>query len=246
MAYINGKQDFAISLVECDQSGAEVWNSILANGKRTDFTSAFSNTKYTEETFKPHLDIKPTNAMQMFYKSSTVGKQLKMEEVEKQNGMVFDFSNCTAFSHAFADCLFDELNVVDISKATISGATSYAFYGGYNANTKIKKINRLIFSKDTVLENTTFGLTDFEEIGFEGVIGKSINISSSERLSKASIVSLISTLSATTSGLTLTLSQAAVDRITEEEGSVVWWYALAGDGTEEGAGIRPNWTITLV
>ena len=84
-----------------------------------------------------------------------------------------------------------------------------------------------------------------------GTIGQNgFNVQWSTKLNKASIESIINALSATTSGLTITLSQTAIDTAFETvkgaaDGSTsAEWIALAGDENTEG--IRPNWNISLV
>lgn len=219
-----------------DQSGTAIWDAILDNGERTDFICAFANTSFTKETFKPSHDIKPTTADRMFYFSAKSKEKLfKMSDVEKECEMVFDFSNCTNFSSAFDSCFFSELNVIDVSKAT---NTNYAFYGG-RSPASVQKINRLICSEQTNFSSLTFGYNDsLVDIGFEGTIAKNINLQWGRKLSKESILSLINALSATTSGLTVTLSKAAVDKIHADLNVTTWFPALAET--------RPNWTITLV
>lgn len=73
-----------------------------------------------------------------------------------------------------------------------------------------------------------------QNITFEGEIFKNINFQYSPLLSRASIENIVSCLSATSTGTTLTLSQTAVDNaFTTDE-----WNALIADKT--------NWTISLV
>jgi exopolysaccharide biosynthesis predicted pyruvyltransferase EpsI len=90
----------------------------------------------------------------------------------------------------------------------------------------------------TVRESNTFSswfnsCEKLQNVTFMGTIGNSINLQWSP-LSKASIESIVGCLSTTTSGLSVTLAQTAVDAtFTDEE-----WATLANT--------RPNWTINLV
>ena len=92
--------------------------------------------------------------------------------------------------------------------------------------------------------SSTFSKCDeLENIVIEGVIGKNgFNVSACTKLSGASIVSIIEALSDTTSGLTVTLSQTAVDNmafpIVGNKGTYNSWTDLEQS--------RTNWTISLV
>lgn len=92
-----------------------------------------------------------------------------------------------------------------------------------------------VFDYDTNLKNLTI----------EGTIGQNgLNFQWSTQLSKDSIVSVITSLSTTTSGLSVTLSKTAVNNAFETstgtaDGSTsAEWLALIGT--------RSNWTISLV
>lgn len=87
-------------------------------------------------------------------------------------------------------------------------------------------------------------MTSLREIRFQGVIGLTLDLSEAPVLSAASIQSAISCLSDSSSGLTLTLSAAAVNTAFETA-------AGAGDGSQSAAwaaliATKANWTISLV
>lgn len=88
------------------------------------------------------------------------------------------------------------------------------------------------------------GMTALREIRFQGVIGLSLDLSEAPMLSAASMENVISCLSGSASGLTLTLSESAVNAAFETaEG--------AGDGSQSAAwaaliATKSNWTISLV
>lgn len=179
---------------EVYQKGEEVmldamWEAIQGGGKRTNYSSNFFDyTKYTKRTFKPKYDICPTGANTYDWTQNNmpgadksllrIEGQVNMKELEEEQGMKFDFSQCTNFTRAFCQGLFDELNVIDVSNAT---SLIYTFYGGYlnvaYDDLKIKRIEHLICSEITTFDTGTFGYADaLYYIGFEGVIGKSINL----------------------------------------------------------------------
>jgi hypothetical protein len=72
---------------------------------------------------------------------------------------------------------------------------------------------------------------------FEGTIGCDFNMSIAPILSKASITNIIEHLSTTTSGLSVTLSKAAVETAFGSTTSAEWTSLIA---------TKSNWTISLV
>lgn len=223
----------------------DMWEALQGGGTRASYpASFFDGADFTKKTFKPKYDIRPTGTnTNQWVLNCPVHKdllftegQVNMKELEQERGIVFDFSACTNFTQTFCGGLFSELNVIDISNAT---ATALAFYGGYlnSANLKplqIKRIEKLICSETTPFASNTFGYArNLEYIGFEGVVGKSIDLHYSP-LSKASIESLVSCLSTNATGQTLTLNKIAKETaFTEEE-----WQTLIAT--------KSNWTISLI
>lgn len=124
--------------------------------------------------------------------------------------------------------------------------------GFMNNATAMKTIREIVFNSSTTFNNTSFqNCSKLETMNVSGTIGQNgLNLQWSPLLNKASIKSIINALSTTTEGLTVTLSQTAVDNAFETvegaaDGSTsAEWITLAGDENTEG--IRPNWTISLV
>ena len=100
---------------------------------------------------------------------------------------------------------------------------------------KLVTIRKLTVHKDVALTTAFNGCYALKNITIDGTIGKgSVSFEHSHSLSKESIESVINALSTTTSGLSVTFSQQAVNRaFTDEE-----WATLANT--------RSNWTINLV
>ncbi len=172
-------QDFPDKISEVYEAGqkkeqALYWDAVTLNGNRTDYSYAFTGTRHTKESMKPTHDIRPTNANSMFYFCKNNGQNtFSMTEVEKECGIVFDFSNCTNFNQAFNASCFNEINVLDVSKAT---NTYQAIYNG-SSSSKLHRINRMIFSEDTVIQWGLFGhCSELTYVGFEGVIAQSIDL----------------------------------------------------------------------
>lgn len=182
----------------------DMWEALQGGGTRTSYpASFFDGADFTKKTFKPKYDIRPTGTnTNQWGKNCPLHKdllltegQVNMKELEQERGIVFDFSACTNFTQAFCGGLFSELNVIDISNAT---TTALAFYGGYLSGSfeplLLKRIEKLICSETTPFATNTFGYAEhLEYIGFEGVVGNSINLAYSP-LTVESIKSLFACL----------------------------------------------------
>lgn len=167
------------------QNGSEpIWDAIQGGGSRVDYENAFVTINFSPETFKPLHSFKPTKAAAMFRNCPSNATfamengQVDMKALEESQGITFDFSEVTNFTQTFTGALFSALNVIDISKAT---TLAYAFYGGYVSNgaVRLKRIERLICSETSAFVSNTFNLQSrLEYIGFEGVIAKSLTLTS--------------------------------------------------------------------
>lgn len=180
------------------------WDAIQNYGNRTYYDSAFYNAQWTKETFKPRYSIKPTSLASCFMALNNAPptlEQIDFVELAEEQGIEFDFSNCTNLHMAFATGGISRLGTIDMAKVTTVNMT---FYGAYNQNQGLKCIERLICYPTNVF-NTTFGYCRFlEHIGFEGEIAANgLNLQWSTKLSHDSLVSIINCLqdkSADTSG----------------------------------------------
>jgi hypothetical protein len=205
----------------------EFWDVYQDNGNRTHYNTAFAGYGWTDETFKPKYDIKPTDANRLFSHTAITDLKAALEKA----GVVFDLSKATSAIYLFEYCSLT--HIPEINTTSLSDL-QYFIYSAIDLVT----VDKVILKNDG---SQTFGAQSFgsllnlEEIRFEGVIGKNgFNMKGSTKLSKASITSIINALSTTTSGLTVTLSKAAVNTaFTTEE-----WNALIATKT--------NWTISLV
>ena len=121
---------------------------------------------------------------------------------------------------------------IDISQATNA---QYLF----SSNPNLKTIRKLIISESTPLANTMFSLcTALENLTIEGTIGQNgLDLKDSTKLSKASIENVISVLSTTTSGLSVTFSEVAIVSAFGSTDSAEWT-ALKNT--------RPTWTISTI
>ncbi len=242
--YEAGKKDFEDSLV----------NYITNNGSRTYYSQAFRTAAFYKDNL---IDFKgrctPTDPSYMFYnmKGTHVPLGVDLSNINTDSADILN--------NLFAYCA----ELLEIPDLNIPTPKKYSATYGY-----CYKLHT-IHGKIRTDENTVFSASAFREdhalqnMEIEGIIGQNnFNVQWSKKLSGASIVSIIEALSTTTSGLTVTLSQTAVDNMvfpitstrTDAEGNEYTttynsWIDLAGDGIEGSPnekGIRPNWTISLI
>lgn len=216
----------------------EFWDDYQDNGNRGNYEYAFAGLGWNDENFKPKYDIVPVEATHIFTNTAITD----IIGCLNKAGVVFDFSKCISTAYIMQGSQYaTNFPTVDLRKRT------HCNYGFFNCP-KLHTIEKVILKDDG-----SQGFTDYSfgqnpelvEIRFEGVIGKNgLNLQWSTKLSRQSIASIISCLSSTKTGLSITLSLAAVNKAYERsEGandgssSAEWSLALAA---------APNWTINLV
>lgn len=228
----------------------QMWDLIQAKGKRTArCTSLFAYGAWDDDTFKPKYAIKPTYADYMFaYIGYSVSnpKRLDLKGCLERAGVVLDTSECTKMD-MFA---YTALNITRLPAISFESCTGInACFHGCSRLTHIDKIILKADGTNTIPKDTSSrpfrGCTALTHMIVEGVIGcEYFDVSPAKDLDKESITSIISALSTTTSGLTVTLSEAAVNKAFEtNEGandgvSTVEWLELVE--------WKPNWTVSLV
>jgi hypothetical protein len=230
---------------------SELWNNIQQFGARTDYQN-FGQVIWTKKNFKPTYDFRPANAYLLFSNGSAKYREQRkkdgmiiMKDLEQEQGITFDFSNCTQFHDAFQNSPFIELNVIDLSRATYTGSAFYGGASGGEFSQMLRKIERLICSNTTPFISSTFGYaSQFTYIGFEGVIAQNgLDLHWSTILNKESHIKLVNTLSSTTSGLSVTVSKTAVNKAFETSTG-----ANDGSTSQEWLNLiatKNNWTISL-
>lgn len=208
-----------------------IWDGIQLGGERVDYSNAFRK-YWNVDNFKPKYNIAPTSGVMMFdrFGGEAISNRepIDLAKIIEESGIKFDTSQITNFAN-----FFYYANVVRVPEISVVGSEN-KLTGIFALCRRLAKIDKLILKEDgsDVFNNTfqgTFALTD---IVIEGVIGTSIDLSSSP-LNKASMESIISALSDTTTGQTVSFNKTAVDTAyTTDE-----WNALVAS--------KSNWTITL-
>ena len=238
-----------VTNVGYDQAIDDMWDYIQCFGTRTSYGDFSRNMIFTKKNLKPKYNVVVTSAYNMFFGMPAIAdsKQIEeglivMKELEEEQGIVFDFSQCTNFDNAFRQCPFSELNVIDVSKPS---TLNYTFY--YSQNEKLprfRRIERLIIGENTKFSSTFGYSSNIEHIGFEGLIAQNgLDLNWSTKLDKESHIKLINALSSSTSGLSVTLSKTAVNKAFETSSG-------ANDGPTSSEWLnliatKSNWTISL-
>lgn len=225
--------DYAEKVAEVYEAGKKAeydafWDSYQKNGKRTHYAFAFSGQGWNQSNFKPKYDLVVVgDGRYMFAYGALVG--LDLTEHLESIGITLDTSQCTNFNNMFNYGSPKRVPTLDTTSANTLQQISY--------QSSVVTFDKIILRNDgsQTFNNPFVATSGIVNLNLEGVIGQNgFNIKDCKKLSKASIESIINALSTTTSGLTVTLSQEAVNNaFTAEE-----WAALIAT--------RTNWTISLV
>lgn len=206
------------------EENSRFWDIYQNYGQRTVYNSAFCNTAFTR--IDPKYNVVATAADSMM----TGLKDLTYVNWEK-----FNLSNVSSLYQAFSFC--ENLESVDTDLAVTSGGATLC--NSVFREAKALKCIKKITSYPTAVWKQSFeNCKALTHVIFDGTIGQNgLNLQWSTGLDKESITSVIHALSTTTSGLSVTLSRAAVEQAfgsTEAEE----WVNLIADYS--------NWTISLM
>ena len=160
---------------------------------RTNYAYAFSGTGWNNDTFTPTENVTVVNATMMFYLSKISGS---LQEI--LGDKTIDFSGCAGASSIFTTSQFAALPALNFQKAT-------TLDGIFRGCTDLMTVALFSVNKNTVLTQAFVNCTALENITFGGTIAKSMDIHWSTKLSVASIKSLLSVLTETVTGVTITL-----------------------------------------
>ena len=207
------------------------WDEFQGNGTRTSYDEGFAGVGWTSKTFKPKYSIVPNTAY-MIFRDNQAGIDL-VDYCEK-NGITVDFSQVTNVRYAFYNAAFTHLGVLDFSKIVHTGELTGIFNWCGAKTVDLLKLSATQGSYSSTF--TSWGA--LENITIEGSIScNGASFAQSTKLTKASITSIVNSLSATTSGFTITLSKTAVTTAFGSTESAEWNALIAP---------KSNWTISLV
>jgi hypothetical protein len=72
------------------------WDAYQQNGERVHYTGAFAGFGWTDETFKPKYDIRPTSILDNLFGSTAV---TDVKGILEKQGVVLDLSNITSITY---------------------------------------------------------------------------------------------------------------------------------------------------
>ena len=206
------------------------WNVYQDNGNRTIYSNAFSGYGWTDETFKPKYDIKPTAAVSMFQTTQITN----LKKILDDCGVRLDFSNCSSFNYVFQQSKITHIGIIDVSKASSINYFMPEAKFIYIEKLKLKDDGSQTFTSLYSFSNCK----DLEHIIFEGVIGKAnFDLHWSTKLDADSLKSIIDCLSPATTGLTVTLPATAQANYDAFYGEGAWATIT---------GTKSNWTIAYL
>jgi hypothetical protein len=206
-------------------TATEFWDGVTNGGERTGYSRAFSY--WGCAYLRPTRKIIPTTADSGM---NTFAQNSKLKKVE---AAYFDFSqkprgtgNQSGYYYTFYKCVALE-EIEDIGMQA-----DYCYYNSFRDCVALHTIAKIRCDENTIFTEAFTSSNKLENVTFEGVIGQNLSIAS-PKLSKDSITNIVSCLSDTASGKTLSLSKTAVNNaFTDAE-----WTALADT--------KKNWTISL-
>lgn len=211
------------------------WDSLQNYGNRTTYPYGFHS--WGDGAFFPKYDIKLVGWAASTFSETTI---INFKQRLIDCGVTLDVSKATSIGGLFANSKVNTaLPIIDTTSATDLAT----LFSGNNALIEIEKL--VLKSDGSQSFNNTFNhCYELVHLTVEGVIGKNgFNLQYPTKLSKESVTSVINALSTTTSGLTVTLSLAAVNKAFETS-------ACANNGSTSAEwtnliATKPNWTISL-
>ena len=221
------------------QAYDDYWTAYHTNTEMTNGRHRFYGWEINEKTFRPQKDFTVTDCYRMF--TNTSGDYDLVELCEKRG--VKMVLKAGTINNSMA--MFNGAAVVRIGEVDISVGTGNYWQATFLSCTKLKTIEKLVLSENVYPLSMFVSCFKLQNLTIEGTIGQNgFNVQWSTLLSKESIISIITALSDTTSGLTVTLSKTAVNNAFETTSG-----AADGSSSEEWASLiatKSNWTISLV
>ena len=212
------------------------WDSIQDYGNRTDYQYFFAGASWNDITFKPKYDIilrGSTPTYSVFIKS----KITNLKKILEDCGVVLSTVGIT-----YNTSLFNESSITDLPEMNLSNANNLSTFNGAMS---LKSVDKFIVGDMEHTYNNTFNsCKSLVHCPIEGVIRNTgLNMKDCVLLNKESIISVVNCLSATTSGLAVTISLQAVNKAFETNEN-----ANDGSNSNEWQNLintKQNWTINL-
>lgn len=211
----------------------EFWDSVKDD---TNWGYRFCGSNWNTTTFKPNFDLNLKGNCNFCFANNII--KVDLVEWLSELGITMSTTEMTQCSKLFYYAKFTRLGVIDLSKV-VSANETFAYME------HLHTIDKVIILASFSFSDTFASTPNLVNLTIEGTIGQAgLNLRWSPKLSKASIASIINSLSSTTSGLSVTLSKTAVNTAFETasglaDGSVSdEWLNLIAQ--------KNNWTVSLV
>lgn len=220
----------------------EFWDSYQENGAKKRYEYSFAGTGWDDNTFKPKYDL----ILGLGYSGTSMFQLTGITDLSaalKKQGVKLDTTLCGWFGSMFMGSqLITKIPEINCTHAMdYDGGLQMTFYNA----TALQTIEKLIVFEDTTYHTTFTYCNSLENLNIEGVIGQNgFDVGWSKKLSKASIISIITHLSDSASGKSITISKTAVNNGFETSAG-----AADGSTSEEWVTLitaKSNWTINLI
>lgn len=187
-----------------DEEHEEFWENAL---KGTGWQNRFSGVCWNDKTFRPTKDIKPTGFADGCFAMCNI---TDMVAILEECGVTLDTSGVTGRADSFFNYCYYLKTVpyLDFSNVTASQGLNYLFTYDYDLET-VEGL-RLRDDGTLTLSNAFYQCESLKNIVIEGVIGQSFGMSTCTKLSKDSIISIMTHLSDTATGMKSTFSAQAI------------------------------------
>lgn len=213
------------------------WDLYQTKGVPGMHHGAFAGSRWNDDTFYPKYDI------HMRYGSSYAFFFNQVTDIVarlKECGVKLSTKEANNLNNAFNSIKSTTLPTIDVTGEPTK--TSSLFAG----STLLKTIEKIVVNKKATYSYWFSQCYALENVVFEGEIGNNLDMQACTLLSKESIESVITHLSDTATGKTLSLSKAAVEKAFENNRTEI---PIGLTTTQEGANVTAtdngDGTITL-
>ena len=218
----------------------EFWDDFQNFGEKRDYAYAFANSGWSDVTFKPKYDIILEGEANSLFRYTRITDFV--QRIQEQ-GIILDTSKATSLEQLFQYSETKTVGVIDAT-GTTSGSTG-SLRNSFGRCDNLETIEKLIVKEDLIFTASFAYCPKLKNLTIEGTIGQNgFDVQYSKSLSKASWQSIVSHLSDTKTGLSITGSLDSVNKAFETSDG-------ANDGSSSAEWLnliatKQNWTINLV
>ena len=193
----------------------ERFEILQKGGTNTEYREMFAGRGWTNDDFKPIYDMVPIYCSRMFAFSGITNLKALLEK----QGVTLDLRNVATnqLIQMFTSSLITDIGILDVSNT----AHLHNFFQDAAQLVNVEKV--ILSSEGNQTFTQAFGqCRSLVEIRFEGVIGQSISFQQSSKLSADSLESIVTHLSSTSTGQTITLPSTARSNYDAVKGEGAW------------------------